>query len=57
MKKIKCKVIVNTKNGYCLTPKECESIREAREYGKTSCGFAYRIFTDDKRVINGYCNQ
>lgn len=55
MKKIKCKVVVNTKNGYCLTPKKCESIREAREYGKTSLGFAYRIFTEDKRVINGYC--
>lgn len=55
MKKIKCKVIVNTRNGYCLTPKKCESIREAKEYGKTSLGFAYRIITNDGRVINGYC--
>ena len=31
MNKIKCKVIINTKDGYCLTPKECESIREAKE--------------------------
>lgn len=55
MNKIKCKVIINTKNGYCLAPKECESIREAKEYGKTSLGFAYRILTYDGRTINGYC--
>lgn len=55
MNKIKCKVIINTKNGYCLTPQKCESISDAREYAKTSCGFAYRIITNDGRVINGYC--
>lgn len=55
-RKIKCTVIVNTRNGYCLTPVKCESIREAREYGKTSCGFAYRIITEDGRTMHGYCD-
>lgn len=54
-RKIKCKVIVNTRNGYCLTPKVCDSIKEAKDFAKDTCGFAYRIFTEDNRVLCGYC--
>ena len=54
-KAIKCKVVVNTSNGYCFTPKECGSIKSAIEYAK-GMGFAYRIFDMNNKLIKeGYC--
>ena len=55
MAKIKCTVIVNTRNGYCLTPKEFDSVNKAKKYAKNAMGFAYRIFTEQGKIIRGYC--
>ena len=53
----KCKLIVNSASGYCFTPIECKSIKEAIEEGKSSCGFAYRIFdTNGKLIKKGLCH-
>lgn len=38
----KCIIIANARNGYCCTPKECQSIAEATRFGKE--WFAYRIY-------------
>ena len=58
MKAIKCTIIINNRWGYCYTPKKCSSIRKAREYGKNFIGgFAYRIFTKNKKIIYGYCDN
>lgn len=47
MGKSKCKLIGNTRWGYCCTPLPCNSIKEAREYGREMVdeGYwhAYRI--------------
>ena len=48
-----CTVICNTKNGYCISPKECKSIREAIQYAK-DLDLAYRIFVDGKLVKRGW---
>jgi len=46
----KCIVIANARNGYCCTPKECQSIAEAVRFGKE--WFAYRIYdTSTNRLI------
>lgn len=52
-KAIPCTVICNTKNGYCLTPKQCNSIREAIKYAK-ELDLAYRIFVDGKCIKSGW---
>ena len=49
----KCTVICNTKNGYCISPKECNSIREAVRYAK-ELDLAYRILVDGKLVKYGW---
>lgn len=49
----KCIVVCNTKNGYCLTPYECNSINEAVRYAK-ELDLAYRIFIDGKCVKSGW---
>lgn len=55
--KTKCKLIINTANGYCMTPIICESISEATRLGKEGCGFAYRIFNMKGELIKrGFCN-
>ncbi len=47
MKAIKCKLIGNTRWGYCMTPQTCNSISEARREGQWNVenGYwhAYRI--------------
>ena len=48
-----CVVVCNTKNGYCMSPKKCESIAEAVRYGK-SLGMAYRIFVNGRVVKSGW---
>ncbi len=55
-KGIECTCVVNTRNGYCLTPKKCKSISEAIAWAKDSFGFAYRIFVGNKVVRSGYCD-
>ena len=52
-KSIPCVIICNTRNGYCLTPKKCTSIRQAMEYAK-SLKLAYRIFVNNKLVKKGW---
>ena len=52
-KAIPCTVICNTRNGYCLTPKECASISEAIKYAKET-KLAYRIFVDNKVIKRGW---
>lgn len=52
-KPIPCIVICNTINGYCLTPKQCNSIREAIRYAK-ELDLAYRIFVDGKCIKSGW---
>ena len=52
-KSIPCTVICNTKNGYCLTPVECSSIRKAIWHAK-GLGLAYRIFVDGKCIKSGW---
>lgn len=49
----KCTVICNTKNGYCMSPKECSSIRQGIAYAK-DMGMAYRIFAEGKLVKSGW---
>lgn len=50
-------LIVNTKNGYCLTPSAHTSINSAYKSGRESCGFAFRIFDKNKNVVKrGFCN-
>ena len=56
MKAQKCTLIVNTRNGYCLTPEEHSSIKEAARAAKESFGFAYRIFVNGKNIRSGYCD-
>lgn len=57
MKGISCTCIVNTRNGYCFAPEKFQSINKAVEYGKTSCGFAYRVIVGTKVVRSGYCQD
>lgn len=52
-KSIPCTIICNTRNGYCLTPEECKSIREAIRYAK-EMKLAYRIFVDNKVIKRGW---
>lgn len=56
MKAKPCTLIINTANGYCMTPQKCTSIREAIRVAKESCGFAYRIFIGKILVARGFCN-
>ena len=55
MKAIPNTLVVNTRSGYCLTPERCGSIAEAVRKAKESCGFAYRIFVNNRVVKSGYC--
>ena len=43
MKSIPCKLIMNTKNGYILSPIDCKSINAALKIASEN-GLAYRIF-------------
>ena len=52
-KSIPCTVICNTRNGYCLTPKECNSIREAIRYVKET-KLAYSIFVNGECIKSGW---
>ena len=55
-KSIECTLIINTCNGYCLTPSKHKSISDAVKTAKNSFGFAYRIFDKAGKVIKqGYC--
>lgn len=57
MKGKKCTLVVNTKNGYCFTPTSHNSINDAVKCGKSSFGFAYRIFDENNKLIKrGYCD-
>lgn len=49
----KCKIIFNTKWGYCMQPVECESIAEAIRLAKER-EMAFRIFVDSKCVKAGW---
>lgn len=59
MKPIPCKIIVNNWIGYCFTPVEFPSVRQAYKYGKEFLGGVYfRIFNlEGKLLKNGYCNS
>ena len=48
-----CEIILNTRNGYCMTPHKCNSISEAIRYAK-EMGLAFRIFADGKLVKKGW---
>ena len=50
---IPCTIICNTTNGYCLTPKQCNSISEAIRYAK-EMKLAYRIFVNGKVIKRGW---
>ena len=52
MKAKKCKLILNTSSGYCLT-QHFESIASAVRFAKESGFFAYRIFVDTS-VLKSY---
>ena len=52
-KAIPCTVICNTRNGYCLTPLQCSSIKKGIKYAK-SLDLAYRIFVDGKCIKSGW---
>lgn len=54
MKAKKCKLILNTKSGYCLV-QNFQSIASAQRFAKESGFFAYRIFVDGKKVRSGFC--
>ena len=48
-----CKIIFNTKWGYCITPIECKSILEAIRLAKET-EMAFRIFINGKCVKSGW---
>lgn len=50
MRGTKCKIIFNTKNGYCMTPIECKSISQAVNLAKET-SMAFRIFVNGKGVV------
>lgn len=49
-----CKIVFNTKWGYCMSPIECKSIAEAIRIAKKE-EMAFRIFVDGKCVKSGWC--
>ena len=57
MKKIKCILYANTRNGYNLKPRKFESIREATKEAKETPAFYYYI-TDEAGNVKkrGFCN-
>ena len=55
MKPKKCKLILNTASGYCLT-QNFNSIASAVRFAKESGFFAYRIFVDGRKVRSGFCD-
>jgi hypothetical protein len=58
MKPIPCTIIINTRLGYCLTPVKFPSIRQAYQVGKDFCGFAFRIYDrQGKLVRRGFCDS
>ena len=48
-----CKIIFNTKWGYCMTPVKCKSIAEAIRLAKET-QMAYRIFCGGKCIKRGW---
>ena len=53
MKSIPCKLIMNTKNGYILSPIDCKSINAALKIASEN-GLAYRIFVNGQLVKSGW---
>lgn len=53
MKAKPCKIVFNTKWGYCMTPIECKSIAEAIRLAKEE-EMAFRIFVNGKCVKSGW---
>ena len=53
MKSIPCTLIMNTKNGYILSPVQCNSIRQAVKTAKEN-GLAYRIFVNGEQIKQGW---
>ena len=59
MKAIPCRIIVNNWIGYCFTPVEFPSVRQAYKYGKDFLGgFSFRIFNlkTRKLIKSGFCD-
>lgn len=52
MKAIQCQLVCNTKNGYCLQPIICNSIKEAVKTAN-DMNMAYRIFDMNGNFIKG----
>lgn len=56
MKKRKCLLLVNTRNGHQMQPKKCESISQATREGKAAAGFYYRIVDENgAKIKSGFC--
>lgn len=53
MKAIKCKLVMNTRWGYCMQPIECKSISEAIRIAREE-EMVYRIFVDGKCIKSGW---
>ena len=53
MKSMPCTLIMNTKNGYTLSPVQCNSIRQAVKTAKEN-GLAYRIFVNGEQIKQGW---
>ena len=59
MRAIRCKLIVNTSNGYCCAPREFDSINAAVRYAREDAvGFAWRLFDlNGKLIRRGFCDN
>jgi hypothetical protein len=59
MKAKPCKLIVNTRNGYCCAPQVFDSINQAVKYARHEAGgFAWRLFDlDGKLIKSGFCDN
>ena len=59
MKPIPCRIIVNNWIGYCFTPVDFPSVRQAYKYGREFLGgFSFRIFNlvTGKLIKSGFCD-
>jgi len=52
-----CTLILNTRQGYAMTPIEFPSVAEAVRYARATFAFAWRIFVGRKCVKRGYGEQ
>lgn len=48
-----CKIIFNTRNGYCLTPIKCASLAEADRLAREK-EMAFRIYVGSKCIKHGW---